>query len=151
MDELRLRLCGMASRFSLNRDDAEDVAQEAMLRLCLARSNGTNIVDERAFACRTAARLAIERLRARRNHHDKLQEMARLRSTSTEPPEPPLDVQRLYGAIARLPPKQAAVITLRKLMELEYWEVAAILGTSEDSCRSLCHLAIKRLREMLTE
>ena len=35
---------------------------------------------------------------------------------------PPPEVERLYAAIAALPPRQAAVVTLRKLLQLEYEE-----------------------------
>jgi RNA polymerase sigma factor (sigma-70 family) len=55
----------------------------------------------------------------------------------------------LYAAIAKLPPRQAAVITLRKLWELEYREVAELLGISEANCRSHCRHGLNRLRGML--
>jgi RNA polymerase sigma factor (sigma-70 family) len=58
-------------------------------------------------------------------------------------------VERLYAAIAALPPRQAAVVTLRKLLELDYEEVAELLGISVENCRSHCRLALQRLRAEL--
>jgi RNA polymerase sigma factor (sigma-70 family) len=62
---------------------------------------------------------------------------------------PPPEVERLYAAIAALPPRQAAVVTLRKLLELDYEEVAELLGISVENCRSHCRLALQRLRAEL--
>lgn len=151
MNVLRQRLVALASRFAISREDAEDVAQETLLRLCTTRSNGTPVRDEQAFACRTAARLAIEQLRKTNRRGARLAQVAQSTRASADSAVSHADVERLYEAIARLPARQAAVITLRKLMELDYSEVAAILGISEDACRSNCRLGLQRLREWVPE
>jgi RNA polymerase sigma factor (sigma-70 family) len=68
-----------------------------------------------------------------------------------EDPATPSEIERLYAAIAALPPRQAAVVTLRKLMELDYADIAGLLGISVENCRSHCRLALQRLREELCD
>jgi len=150
LDELRSSLVALVSRFALRRDEAEDVAQEALLRLHRARSNGRSVEHEEAYVRQAASRLAIDRLRAARAYDLRIREYGRQNGESAES-KPPEDVQWLYEAIERLPARQAAVVTLRKLMELEYDEVARIMETSVENCRSLCRHAMARLREQLSE
>ncbi len=151
MEQLRQSLCRIALRFRLSAHDAEDIVQEAMLRLCAARSNGAAVLDDAAFARRTAANLAIERIRREKRRAARLDQIARFAQRDGEDNATPADVQRLYDAIARLPARQSAVITLRKLMELEYAEIGEILGISEEACRSHCKLALARLKKLLPE
>ena len=64
---------------------------------------------------------------------------------------PPADIQKLYDAIASLPAKQSAVITLRKLMELDYADVAQMMGISLANCRSHCRHGMRKLADMLAD
>ena len=151
MEELRGHALAVASRFLRDYDASEEVAQEAMLRLVKARADGMSLNDDRAFVTRAAVRLAIDRIRAARIRRAKLPDIARHRRAVTQHHDPPPDVQQLYDAIAALPSKQAAVVTLRKLMELEYADVAALLGISVENCRSHCRHGLRKLREVLQE
>ena len=147
LEELREFVVSVSARFVHCRQDAEDIAQDTMLRLLKQRSNGARIRNERAFATRTAACLAIDRLRAERRRSRRL-----LPATPSETDRAlPSDIQRLYDAIASLPARQSAVITLRKLMELDYVDVAAMLGISVANCRSHCRHGLRKLADMLTD
>lgn len=147
LEELREFVVSISARFVRCRQDAEDIAQETMLRLLKQRSNGAGIRNERAFATRTAAHLAIDRLRAERRRSEKA---PRAKPSETDPAMP-AEIQRLYDAIAALPARQAAVITLRKLMELDYADVAAMLGISVANCRSHCRHGLRKLADMLVD
>jgi RNA polymerase sigma-70 factor (ECF subfamily) len=149
VEELRRQIVSVALRLLRRQPDAEDVAHDALLKMLAARSNGSPVRDERAFATQTAVRLAIDHLRRAHTRAGKLPDVARLKAAAVEEARPPPEVQRLHAAIAALPAKQAAVVTLRKLMELEYADVAAILGISQESCRSHLKLALQRLRQTL--
>jgi RNA polymerase sigma factor (sigma-70 family) len=109
------------------------------------------IKDEHAYATRVAVRLAVDRLRSRRGHQARLHDVARARESVAACESVPADMRRLYEAIAALPARQAAVVTLRKLMELDYSDVAEILGISQENCRSHCRLGLQRLREVLRD
>jgi RNA polymerase sigma factor (sigma-70 family) len=149
VEELRRHVLAVASRFLRRPEDAEDITQEALLRLASARAKVSAIGDERAYARRTAIHLAIDRLRSERLRSRKLAELKRANPGPTDGGLLPVDVRRLYDAIAALPAKQAAVVTLRKLMELEYSDIAALLGISVENCRSHCRHGLDRLRREL--
>jgi RNA polymerase sigma-70 factor (ECF subfamily) len=151
VEELRRHVFVVASHFLGHHDDSEEVTQEALLRLVQARSDGTPVKNERAFVTQTAVRLAIDRIRATRTRGARLPDIARHRCAVVQSRDAPPDVQRLYDALATLPPRQAAVVTLRKLMELEYADVAALLGISVENCRSHCRHGLRKLRELLRE
>lgn len=148
MERLRQQLIGTVSRI-LGRQEAEDIAQEAVCRLIDTRRNGRAIGNESAYARQTAVRLAIDHIRRRNGWAANLQNAAATRPQAPEVLATPEDVERLYEAIGELPSRQAAVVTLRKLLELEYAEVAALLGISEANCRSHCRHGMHRLRRAL--
>jgi len=127
------------------------VAQEAVARVLAARARGVAIRDERAYGLQIAARLAITRLRARANGRALEATGVDAGRAPATPIEAPPEVARLYAAIRALPARQAAVVTLRKLCELEYAEVAVLLGISQESCRSHCRRAMERLRAVLAK
>jgi RNA polymerase sigma factor (sigma-70 family) len=151
VEELRRHLLAVVARIIPRGDDAEEVVQEALLRLVAAHSDGREIRDEHAYATRVAVRLAVDRLRRRRGRRAKLHDVAQFRESDAPRESTPADVHRLYEAVAALPARQAAVVTLRKLMELDYSDVADILGISQENCRSHCRLALQRLREVLRD
>lgn len=51
------------------------------------------------------------------------------------------------AAVARLPQKQRAAVTLRVLLELSYAQVAATMATTEAAARHNVHAGLKRLRK----
>ena len=148
MQELRQHALAIATRILVRREDAEDVAQETMLRMMRAKLNGTSIMAQQAFAARTALRLSIDRLRSERVRAAAVGRVGAIRPAEAVPAAPP-EIERLYAAIAALPPRQSAVITLRKLLELDYEDIADLLGISVENCRSHCRLALQRLRLQL--
>ncbi len=149
MEELRRHILSVARRLLRQSSDAEDATHDALVKLMSVQSNGMVIEDSRAFATQTVVRLCVDRLRHAQVNRVHLPRIARLRSNADQPTEPPPDVQRLYDAVAALPAKQAAVVTLRELLDFDYADVAAILGISEESCRTHLKLALRRLREHL--
>jgi RNA polymerase sigma-70 factor (ECF subfamily) len=56
---------------------------------------------------------------------------------------------RLAGFIARLPPRQRAVVTLRVVGDLAFKEIARLEGISENSAKVSYHHAVTRLRKWM--
>lgn len=56
------------------------------------------------------------------------------------------DLDALRDQIARLPPTQKAALVMRYLHGLEYTDIAAALGCSEESARANVSHALRRLR-----
>lgn len=128
------------------RPDAEDVAQEALVR---AFRGLRSLRDPRAlkgWLVRTAFRLALDERRryARRG--------ARQDSGEPAAPETPADElgrRRLLEALDALPEKLRLALTLSALEGYDIREVAALLGVPEGTVKSRLHLARRRLAERL--
>jgi RNA polymerase sigma-70 factor (ECF subfamily) len=56
---------------------------------------------------------------------------------------------QLQALIARLPPRQRAVLNLRVFSDLPFKEIAAVEGISENSAKVSYHHAVTRLREWM--
>ena len=134
--------------------DAEDVVQEAFLRLRAALERGTEPDDVRAYLVTITTRLAIDHLksaRVRRERYvgpwlpepavegrtDLAEEVALADSLSTA----------FLVLLERLTPEQRAVLLLRDVFDHSFAEVAEILGRSEEACRQLAVRARRRVRE----
>ena len=59
--------------------------------------------------------------------------------------------QRVRALVKVLPAKQKACVTLRYLQDLDYPEIAQILGCSQESARANVYQAIRHLRLALEE
>ena len=121
--------------------DAEDAAQEAFLRLY---ANLYRITDERAanaFLYRTAYRLSIDILRARR----------RFREIEMPAPQNDSLSDRMQNALMKLKPLDRSVIYLRVVEEFGYDEIAARVGKNEAWARKRYSIARKRLEAAYTE
>lgn len=150
--EARPRLFGLAYRMLGSRADAEDVVQDAYLRWQTARPE--QLRNPEAWLVTVVTRLSIDRLRAAKKE----------RETYTGPwlPEPlveedetPERAAELAGDISmaflmvleRLAPEERAVFLLRDVFDMDYPEVAQMLGKHEDACRQMLHRARERVRQ----
>ena len=136
-DHLRLR--SYLSGILKCEADADDVAQEAFLRL--HRCGDLSVYgNPRAVLFKTAYRLALNRLRGRRSNP--LDFAAPLMDDVATGPEASTVEQALiareqemaYGrALESLPPRCRQVIELRTVQELSYKEMSDTLGLSEST------------------
>jgi RNA polymerase sigma-70 factor (ECF subfamily) len=137
-----------AFRILGNWADAEDVAQEAFLRL---HRNGLNFSHDGAVGAwlyRVTVNLCLDRTRSRRLSQELLDSPSRARSAEAgvliEEKK-----QRLMAALATLPTKERAALVLREIEGLSTAEVAAALGSSEVTVRSQISKAMVKLRGIL--
>lgn len=134
------RVLAQATRMLADRVEAEDVTQEALLRLWRAAPawrQGEGRVS--TWLYRVTANLCTDRLRKRRGAVA-LDEVA-------EPPDPqPPAADRMQGAarlralsdaLARLPERQAQAVALRHLEGLSNSEIAAIMEIGVEAVESL--------------
>jgi len=133
------RVLGQALRMLQNRAEAEDVAQDAMLRLWrIAPDWRQGEAQVSTWLFRVTANLCTDRLRRRTTVA--LDQIA-------EPPDPaPGPVQAmqtatrlrsLSDALARLPDRQAQAVSLRHLEGLSNPEIAAIMDIGVAAVESL--------------
>jgi RNA polymerase sigma-70 factor, ECF subfamily len=125
--------------------EAEDIVQEAFLRLHTAQTDGVNIESPRAYLAAVTTRLAIDHLRSARVRRESY--------VGTWLPEPVVDdkepamVQQTEMGeslsmaflliLESLSPIERAVFLLREVFDYDYSEVAQIVEKSEVNCRQV--------------
>jgi RNA polymerase sigma-70 factor, ECF subfamily len=135
-----------------HRQDAEDVAQEALIRAYRRFHALRNRESFRAWLVRTAWRLALDR---RRGDQRRLRRDAAPVNYATVVPsviDEALASERanqLWQAIDRLPEKLRLVVVLAAIQEADLAEVAKLLGVPEGTVKSRLFQARRQLREHL--
>lgn len=123
---------------------AEELAQDALIRLSQHWPRVRDMAQRRAWLNRVAMNLANSWLRRR---------YAEARANRRHGPGPAAvehdhaGVVATRRAVSRLPKRERTVIVLRYYEELSVAETAAFMGCPEGTVKSLAHRAIKRLRE----
>ncbi|MCQ4162879.1 sigma-70 family RNA polymerase sigma factor [Roseomonas sp. GC11] len=148
------RLHGLALRITGSAAEAEDVAQEALLR---AWQHAARFDPARAklstWLYRIAANLAVDQARRRQGQAPQPLEEG-LPDPAIGPEEALAARQRqalLAEALAALPPRQRAALALAHDQGLSGAEAAAVLETSERAVEGLLHRARRFLAGRLRE
>jgi RNA polymerase sigma-70 factor, ECF subfamily len=134
-----------------NTAEAEDVAQEAMLRAYRNFHRLRERESFRAWLVRTSWRLALDRIRAagRRERREQASFDDR-REPDAEGVAAGQEFQRHVGAaMDALPEKLRIVMVLAAIEGYNTCEVARLLGIPEGTVKSRLHLARKQLAESL--
>ena len=136
---------GFAYRYLGNREDAEDAAQDAFIRVYFSLAKLRQ--PERFSAYLFATALNICRRRARKPRS------APQADATAESPECQTlrqeEHERLLAGIAGLPEDLRAVVSLRAVEELGFAEIGEIVGATEGACRVRYHRARELLKAAL--
>ncbi|HEX8034952.1 MAG TPA: RNA polymerase sigma-70 factor [Ktedonobacterales bacterium] len=152
-DRYRSRMFSIAYRMLGSVGEAEDVVQEAYLRLHRATMEGAAIESPEAFLTTVTTRLAIDTLRTARVRRETyvgiwLPEPL-LASTEPDPAEHAEQADSLSLALLSLletlSPVERAVFLLREIFDYDYDEIASIVQKSDDNCRQIFVRARKRI------
>jgi RNA polymerase sigma-70 factor (TIGR02957 family) len=155
LDELRPVAFAIAYRMLGSVSEAEDVVQEALLRVHQALDRGERIASPRAYVATVTTRLGINELRsarARRERYvgdwlpepivtDAQDDPARHAETADS-----LSVAMLV-LLERLSPEQRAVLLLHDVFGYDFAEIAGIVGKSEGNVRQLASRARRHVEE----
>lgn len=141
-------------RIVLNHEDANDVLQNAFLKIWnnLDTFQGKSALS--TWLYRIAINEALDFVRRQKNVNS---------ATVSREDEPGVAARlmgddyfdgdeaqaRLQEAVARLPEVQRTVFTLKYFDELKYSEISKILDTSEGALKASYHLAVKKITEYL--
>jgi RNA polymerase sigma-70 factor (TIGR02957 family) len=155
LDELRPVAFAIAYRMLGSVSEAEDVVQEALLRLHYALEAGQEVASPRGFVATVTTRLAINELRSAR--------VRRERYVGEWLPEPIITdgrddpgwhaemadslSQAMLVLLETLSPEQRAVLLLHDVFDYGYAEIAAIVGKSGDSVRQLATRARRHVQQ----
>jgi RNA polymerase sigma-70 factor (ECF subfamily) len=132
--------------------EAEDLTAQTVLKAWEAidryKERGAPIV---AWLLRIAHNLAVSHLRAKRDHS--VLEDYYVDQKMTRNPEQALDQTtdeaNVREAVLKLRAEQRQVIMLRFVEELDYREVAAVIGKSVPAVRVIQHRALGNLRKLM--
>ncbi len=133
-----------------NREDAEDVAQEAFVK---AYRNFRQLRERdrfRAWLVRLTWRLAIDHQRSdRRRESRELVHAEQALSARTDPEKASERAKQLWQAIDALPEKLRVTVVLAGIEGHDIREVALLLGLPQGTVKSRLFLARQQLKEHL--
>jgi RNA polymerase sigma-70 factor (TIGR02957 family) len=155
LDELRPGAFAIAYRMLGTVSEAEDVVQEALLRLHRAEAEGERIESPRAYVSTVVTRLGIDQLRsARRRRETYVGEWLPAPLLTSEDDDPARQAEMADSLslaflvlLESLSPEQRAVFLLHDVFDYPYADVARIVGKSEANARQLAARARRHVDE----
>jgi RNA polymerase sigma-70 factor (sigma-E family) len=138
------RLVGLLALYVGSRPTAEDLAQEALVRLYRHWPEVQTMTSPHAWLCGVGLNLSRSWWRRRYAERRALGRYDAGRPTSAV--EEPADVLAVRAAVAQLPPRQRAALVLRYYGGLSVTETAAHMGCAPGTVKSLTNRAITTLR-----
>ncbi|KAA0573805.1 RNA polymerase sigma factor SigJ [Azospirillum sp. Sh1] len=152
----RARLRALAYRLLGSVAEAEDTLQDAWLRWSTVAPGSVGSAP--AFLTTLVTRLALDRLRSARVARERYYglwlpepEVADWDDGLEDGPGDGAEAESVPMAmlllLERLAPDQRAVFVLREAMDLDYAEIAAMLGKSVEACRQIMRRARARMAE----
>jgi RNA polymerase sigma-70 factor, ECF subfamily len=154
-EELRPLLFSIAYRMVSSVGEAEDIVQEAFLRIHRAEAGGEEIESPKAYLSAVVTRLGIDQLRSARVRREQYVGQWLPEPLLTDP-EPDAAAQAetadslsmaFLVLLESLTPVERAVFLLREVFDYDYGEIAKIVERSEDNCRQLYVRARRHIDE----
>jgi RNA polymerase sigma-70 factor, ECF subfamily len=147
----RDRAYGVALRICRDRDDADDVTQDAIVRAWRALPDFRGDARFSTWLYRIVTNLALNRVtRARERPSDTLPETAT--GAIDDPARRTVEADRLavvLAAMERLTPEQRACLVLREVEGLSYDELAVVLDTTVTAVKGRLFRARQDLAQVL--
>jgi RNA polymerase sigma-70 factor (TIGR02957 family) len=155
LDELRPFAFSIAYRMLGSVSEAEDVTQEALLRVHQSLQSGQRIASPRAFVATVTTRLAIDELRSARVRREQYVGEWLPEPIITDGQDDPAKHAETADSLSlamlvlleSLSPEQRAVLLLHDVFDYPYPEIAGIVGKSEDNVRQLASRARRYVGE----
>jgi RNA polymerase sigma-70 factor (ECF subfamily) len=155
LDELRPFAFAIAYRMLGSVSEAEDVTQEALLRVHQSLEAGEQIASPRAYVATVTTRLAISELRSARVRRESYVGEWLPEPIITDGEDDPARHAETADSLSlamlvlleSLSPEQRAVLLLHDVFDYRYPEIAGIVGKSEDNVRQLASRARRHVGE----
>ena len=141
-EELRIKLVRVAQKDLGNTDEAEDIAQDAMVKLWLMREQLTLPIA--GMASIVTRNLCIDALRKKHQTVDiaQLPDEADFSDDGEQ-------IEQMLKVIDSLPSTQRTILRMRHLQGMEMREIALVLGSTEVAVRKTLSRARKVVRNRL--
>lgn len=140
----------VGSRFA-----AEDVVQEAMIKIWKKKEQFAEIENKEAWCVTITRNLAIDKVRAGKKR--RANDITEYHHISDGSPAPDVQLEqkdalsRVEELLNELPPQHKEIVVLRDIEGHTYQEIADILEVSVDQVKVNLHRARKNLRARLEE
>lgn len=139
---LKDQLFRFAMRMTMQREEAEDIVQEVMIKLWNNRDNWHTIDNIESYAMTVCRNLSLDHLRRRSNLTipiDDVESTAIKIASSIANPEQQLNekekLQQISDLMMQLPEKQRSCMQLRDFEGKNYKEIAEIMQITEDQVK----------------
>src|SRR5262245_57085058 len=157
-EELRPRAFSIAYRMLGSVSEAEDVVQEALMRVHSAVEGGEEISSPRAYVATVTTRLAIDELRSARARRESYVGEWLPEPVTERPEDDPARHAELADSLSlaflvvleSLTPEQRAAFLLHDVFDYDYGRVAEIVGSSEANARQLASRARRQVDDRRT-
>lgn len=147
---LKDRLFRTALRITLNRQEAEDITQDVLLRVWEQRDRLVGVRSLEAFVLTMGRNMALDHLRAAESANVSLDDVDTDAPDAAPRPDEALErserMQRIHDIVSRLPEAQRTALQLRDVEGHTYAETAAIMGITEDNVKVTLHRARRAVR-----
>ncbi len=155
LDELRPVSFAIAYRMLGSVSEAEDVVQEALLRVHQAIDAGEQLDSPRAYVSTITTRLSINELRSARARRERYVGEWLPEPIVTDGEDDPARHAETADSLSlamlvlleSLSPEQRAVLLLHDVFDYGYPQIAAIVGKSEDNVRQLATRARRHVEQ----
>lgn len=151
---LRAKLVDIGCFYLSDREEAEDVAQETMLKLWILRDRIDPQKGLEPLAATIARNLCISRLRHFKSRpHESFpeHEIADDMQNAQARMEEAENADWMRTALRRLPDRYRAVLRMRQAEGLDTPEIARLIGTSENAVRILLSRARQQMMKLLSQ
>lgn len=151
---LKDKLFRLAFRITLDSGEAEDIVQEAMIRVWNKRDEWSEWKSVEAFCITVTRNLALDRSEKKDNQHLTLTNET-LEWAELGTPELQYEVSEQYRLveklISELPEKQRTIIQLRDVEGRSYKEIAELMELSEEQVKVNLHRARQKIKQQFNE
>lgn len=131
---LKDKLFRLALRITSNREEAEDIVQETLIKLWNQRDKWSAIQNMETYSMTVCRNLALDSINKRERQNISLDETAHdqpdISRTQDEALIRQQQMDSIQAIIQQLPEKQRTIILLRDIEEKSYQEIADIMGVS---------------------
>lgn len=151
---LKDKLFRVALRITMQREEAEDIVQETMIKLWKQRDRLEEINSVEAFAITISRNMALDHQRAASSKNVSLDEQPNTPEGSVNPYDhiyAQEGLRNINRLMAQLPEKQRSCMQLRDFEGKTYHEIADIMGITEDQVKVNIFRARKFIKDNITQ
>ncbi|MBR1521654.1 MAG: sigma-70 family RNA polymerase sigma factor [Bacteroidaceae bacterium] len=148
--QARTRAVGVAGGFGLSTEEAEDVAQDVMLKLWCMHDDIPRHDPVEVLAGLMARRLCIDKWRLRKHEEEADDSLWLMEENDPHRLLEYKELERwLFRRIEQLPTTSGIILRMRQLEHRELGEIASLLGITQASVSTLLSRARKQLLDEL--